>query len=135
MKVSHRAVMRIVRAAFSLVAGILHIGAPDGFVRIVPDFVPWPRETVIFTGFCEIAGALALLTRRFRRAAGIALAADAVCVFPANIKHGLLVIPVVGMPVNWWYQGPRLALQPVIVWWALYSAAVTNWPFDRKRGA
>jgi hypothetical protein len=31
----------------------------------------------------------------------------------------------------WLYHGPRLLLQPVLVWWALYAGAVTDWPFGR----
>ncbi len=124
--------MRNVMAAFYLVAGVLHIAVPEVFARIVPAFVPWPIDAVIFTGVCEIVGALGLVTRRFRRAAGFGLAVYAVCVFPANINHALLAIPVTDMPLGWWYHAPRLALQPVIVWWALYAAEVTDWPFDRK---
>jgi len=125
--------MRLFMAALYLAAGMLHIVAPAGFVLIVPDAVPWPETTVIATGLCEIAGAAGLMTQRLRRAAGIALAAYAVCVFPANIKHALLMVPVAGLPVSWWYHGPRLALQPLLVWWALYCAEVTDWPFGAKR--
>jgi hypothetical protein len=38
------------------------------------------------------------------------------------------------LPSSWWYHGPRLALQPVIVWWALYCGNVISWPFGRGRG-
>jgi hypothetical protein len=33
-----------------------------------------------------------------------------------------------GLPVSWWYHGPRLMFQPVLVWWALYCSEVINWP-------
>ena len=125
--------MRLFMAAFYLAAGMLHIVAPAGFVLIVPDAAPWPETTVIATGLCEIAGAAGLMTQRLRRDAGIALAVYAVCVFPANIKHALFMVPVAGLPVSWWYHGPRLALQPLLVWWALYCAEVTDWPFGAKR--
>ncbi len=124
--------MRLVMSAFYLAAGILHIAAPQGFLLIVPGFVPWPEATVQFTGVCEIAGAIGLMTRRFRRAAAIGLAAYAIFVFPANINHALYMIPVGGLPVSWWYHGPRLALQPVLVWWALFCGGVTDWPWRRS---
>jgi uncharacterized membrane protein len=98
MRITRRAVMRVLMAAFYLVAGVLHIVAPAGFVLIVPDAVPWPETTVMVTGLCEIAGAAGLMTKRLRRAAGIALAAYAVCVFPANIKHALFTAPVPPCP-------------------------------------
>jgi uncharacterized membrane protein len=126
--VSVRAVMRAVLAAFYLAAGIVHLVAPDAFLPIVPDFVPLPRETVLATGVCEIAGSVALMTQRWRRLAGVMLALYAVCVFPANIKHALAGIHVPPLPDSWWYHGPRLALQPVLVWWALFCAGVIDWP-------
>jgi uncharacterized membrane protein len=91
----------------------VHLVAPDGFLPIVPDWVPRPRETVLVTGLCEIAGSIALLTRRLRRFAGVMLALYAVCVFPTNIKHAVDGIHVPPVPDGWWYHGPRLALQPV----------------------
>ncbi len=126
---NHRSIMRIVMAAFYLVAGILHVATPAGFVAIVPGFVPWPEMTVLFTGLCEIAGAIGLMIPALRRAAGVGLAAYAVCVFPANINHALNVIDVGGLPISWWYHGPRLAFQPVLVWWALHCSGAMDWPF------
>ena len=116
--------MLIVLAVFYLTAGVLHILAPDGFLPIVPDFVPFPRLTVLLTGVCEIAGAIGLVVPRVRRAAGWALAAYAIAVFPANIKHAVYLIPAGGLPQSWWYHGPRLAMQPVLVWLALYCGGI-----------
>src|SRR5699024_7971395 len=62
-----RAVMRWVLATFYVLAGMLHLAIPDKFLLIVPDWVPLPYETVLFTGVCEIAGGVALLYRRTAR--------------------------------------------------------------------
>jgi hypothetical protein len=43
-----------------------------------------------------------------------------------TVKHA---IEAIDLPPN----GPRLALQPVLVWWALFSAAVIDWPFHKPR--
>ena len=93
-----RLAMRWIMAAFYCVAGVLHLTAADGFLAIVPGWVPFPREVVLLTGLCEIAGACALLTARWRRLAGMMLALYAVCVFPANIKHAFEGVSVVGRP-------------------------------------
>ena len=130
-----RRLMRWAMAAFYCVAGILHFRAPDAFLLIVPSWAPMPRPVVLLTGVCEIAGALALVTRPLRWWAGVMLALYAVCVFPANLKHAFDGVEVPGMPTSWWYHGPRLAMQPILVWWALYCAGVVDWPFgkgDRK---
>jgi uncharacterized membrane protein len=130
-----RAAARTVLALAYLVAGIAHLAAPGGFVRITPAWVPMPDIVVAATGICEIAGAFALLfVPSLRRAAGLAFAAYAVCVFPANINHALNAIAIGGTTLSWGYHGPRLALQPVIVWWGLWAAGVTDWPFRKSGG-
>ncbi|MGA2043937.1 MAG: hypothetical protein ABSG83_11235 [Roseiarcus sp.] len=127
-----RRAMRWAMAILYLSAGALHLARPGAFLPIVPDWVPAPRAVILATGLCEIAGALALLTRRLRRLAGAMLALYAICVFPANLKHALDPVVVPGLPSSWWYHGPRLALQPVLVWWALFCAGVVDWPARRR---
>lgn len=128
-----RAVMRWLMAAFYLVAGIGHLLRPDTFLLIVPDWVPFPREVIILTGLCELAGSFALLTTRWRALAGIMLALYALCVWPANIKHAVEGISLPPVPDTWWYHGPRLAFQPVLIWWALFCSDVIDWPWRQKQ--
>lgn len=116
-----------------LVAGVSHIVSPDGFVKITPGWVPWVHDVVLFTGLCEVAGAIALLfVPKLRRAAGWAFAAYAVCVYPANINHAVNNIALGGAALGWWYHGPRLLFQPVIVWWALWGTQIVDWPFSKR---
>jgi len=126
-----RAAARGVLAAIYLVAGIFHLCTPGTFLQITPDWVPFQPEVILGTGLCEIAGAIALLIRPLRRTAGIALALYAVCVFPANVKHFMDGLPVGGLQLGWWYHVPRLAFQPVFVWWALFAGEVVRWPFGQ----
>lgn len=129
-----RAALRYSLAAIYVIAGVAHIRSPAGFVQITPDWVPAPQFIILATGLCEIAGAVALaFVPGLRRAAGIGLAAYAVCVFPANINHAINDIAVGGVQMSWWYHGPRLLFQPVAVWWALWVGGVTDWPFGAKR--
>jgi len=129
--VSGRAIMRWLMAAFYLAAGIAHLRSPDAFLPIMPAFVPAPREIILATGVAELAGAIGLLVPRLRYAAGIGLALYALCVWPANIKHALEGVVIPALPTSWWYHGPRLALQPVLIWWALYVGGVSDWPWRR----
>ncbi len=132
-----RTVMRWIMAAFYGIAGIVHLTTPGSFLPIVPDWVPFPREVVLATGACELLGAAALLTVRLRWLAGVMLALYALCVWPANIKQALEHIVLPSIPDTWWYHGPRLAFQPVLIWWALFCAGVIDWPWrgrhDRTR--
>lgn len=113
--------------------GMVHLVVPDRFLPIMPEWVPQPWFVVIVTGLCEIAGAVALMNSRTRRLAGVMFALYAVCVFPANVKHALGHVSVPPIPDSWWYHGPRLGFQPVMVWWALYAVHAIDWPL-RGRG-
>lgn len=135
-----RLVLRWLLMAFYLFAGVAHVRSPEFFMRIVPYWVPWPHETVIVTGVCEIAGALGLAVPRLRRIAGVMLALYAVCVWPANMKHAIDYAHSGAGTLGWLYHVPRLLLQPVVVWWALFAGGVVDWPFKtpsplRRRGA
>ena len=118
-------------AAAYLLAGVLHLHSPEPFLSITPDWVPNPRAVIAATGMCEIAGAIGLLVPRLRRLAGMMLALYAVCVFPANIKHAIDYITLGRGGLTLWYHVPRLLLQPVIVWWALFAGGVIDWPLRR----
>jgi uncharacterized membrane protein len=128
-----RPFFRFLLAIIYLVAGLAHLRSPGGFLQITPHWVPYPLQVVQFTGLCEIAGAVALaFIPRLRFAAGVAFAAYAICVFPANINHAVNDIAIGGRHMSWWYHGPRLMFQPVFMWWALWVGDVTQWPFARK---
>ena len=121
-------------AAIYIGFGALHLSSADKFLPIMPPWTPHPREIVLFTGACEVAGGLGLLVPQTRRLAGVMLAIYAVAVWPANLHHALSGVRVPPLPSSWWYHGPRLAFQPVLVWWALFAGGVTRWPFRGRRG-
>ena len=131
-----RPIIRAMIGALYLVAGYFHLANPHPFLLIMPAWVPATEAVVLWTGIAEIAGALALVqpwSDRWRRAGAVGLAIYAVCVFPANINHFALDM---ARPDGGWdlaYHLPRMALQPVLVWLALWSGGVTNWPFARRR--
>ena len=81
-----RAAMRWVMAIFYAAAGIAHLVAPDKLLAITPSWVPFAPQVVFVTGWCELIGAIALVTKPLRWWAGVALAAYAICVWPANFK-------------------------------------------------
>ena len=129
-----RRFFRWLLAIFYLIAGIAHIRSPGGFLAITPEWVPYAEQVVLLTGLAEIAGAIGLMmpatiVPRLRYAAGIGLALYALCVYPANINHAVNNIAIGGSTASWLYHGPRLAFQPVFIWWALIAGGVINWPF------
>ena len=50
---------------------------------------------------------------------------------PDGLKHAIEGIHLPPLPDGWWYHGPRLAFQPVLIWWALFCSNVIDWPFRR----
>ena len=124
-----QAIARWTLAAVYAPMGVLHTAKPQAFLPIMPPGVPWPLTIITLTGACEIAGAVGLIVPRTRKAAGWALAAYAVCVYPANLYHALAHRHVPPLPDSWWYHAPRLLFQPVFVWWALFAGGVIAWPW------
>ena len=128
-----RSALRWLLAIAYLIAGIAHLRSPAGFLQITPGWVPYSALVIALTGLAEISGAVALAAiPRLRQAAGIGLALYAVCVFPANINHALNHIALGGTQLGWGYHAPRFALQPVLVWLALWTGGAIDWPLRRR---
>ncbi len=98
--------------------GVLHFVRPEGFVRIVPRFLPAPLALVLVSGAFEILGGLGLLVARTRRFASLGLIALYVAVFPANINMLVNDIGLDGRPVPAWALWLRLPFQLVFIAWA-----------------
>lgn len=106
-----------------MTAGILHFLFPEALIAITPDWVPDKPLVIALTGMAEAAGGLALLqpwSLPLRRAGGVCLALYALCVFPANINHMLIDMARDRPQLGWGYHLPRMLLQPVLIWLALW---------------
>lgn len=127
-----RTFARLASAALFVPFGVFHIVAVDKFLPIMPPAIPFPRTVIVATGIAEILGGVGLLLPPFRKAAATGLALYAIGVYPANVYQALWHVHVPPLPDSWWYHGPRLALQPVFVWWALFAGGLIDWPFRRS---
>jgi len=130
-----RTALRWLLAALYFAAGVLHLMVPAPFLGITPGWVPFPETVIALTGVAELLGAIALaqpFSAPLRQAGGIGLALYAVCVFPANINHMLIDMAQAEPDLGWVYHAPRMVLQPVLVWLALWVAEVIDWPFGRR---
>ena len=54
-------------------------------MKIVPPYIPWPRAAVLISGVFELLGAVGLLWRPTRRAAGIGLFLLTLAVTPCHV--------------------------------------------------
>ncbi len=124
-----RRVVRWLLIALYGAAGVLHLAMPAPFLGIMPDWVPHAPLIVALTGVAELAGAAGLAqpwSDRLRRAAGWALAAYALCVWPANVQHLLIDMAKPDHGLGWAYHGPRMLLQPVLIWAALWCSGAAG---------
>lgn len=130
-----RAVARWLLAALYLTAGIFHVTRPQPFLAITPQWVAWPDTMVLLTGLAELAAVPALLqpwSKPLRQAAGIGLAAYAICVYPANVNHMLIDLAKPDQGLGLAYHIPRLLAQPLVVWAALWAGEAIDWPWRRR---
>ena len=110
-------------AGFLLVAGTSHLTwSSDSFLAQVPGWVPLSASLVVLvSGVVEIMLALALVVlRRRRRQVGWVVAAFFVAIFPGNISQFVTHAPAFGLNSDI-ARGIRLAFQPLLVVWALWS--------------
>ncbi|HVF80721.1 MAG TPA: MauE/DoxX family redox-associated membrane protein [Flavisolibacter sp.] len=105
-----------------LLAGANHFWRPDGYLKIIPRFLPWHGALNYLAGAFEILFAVMLLFRATRGIASWGLVILLILVFPANIQmavdyneqqHPLL-----------WVAYLRLPLQLILIWWVMIY---TDW--------
>lgn len=130
-----RQVLRFILVAFYALAGYAHLADPAPFLTIMPSWVPFAETVVRWTGIAELLGAAALaqgFSPKLRQASGTGLALYAVCVFPANIHHFALDMARPDGGLGLGYHVPRMFAQPLLVWLALWTGGVTDWPLRRR---
>ena len=70
------------------------------------------------TGILEIAGAIGLLTKRFRRPAAICLALLLIAMFPANVYAAMAGVPLRGAAATpLWIRTPMQIFWIALLWW------------------
>ena len=112
MSKSHRAAIAFVFLWF-FIGGIAHFVFTDAEMRIVPPWMPWPREAVLWSGAAELLGAAGLLWPRTRRAAAWGLFALTIAVTPAHIY--MLQQPDLFPSVPYWALVLRMPVQVALL--------------------
>lgn len=108
-------------ALFMVFAGTMHFVRADGYVAIMPSYLPWHFELVYISGFFEILGGIGLLIPQTRRWAAWGLIALFIAVFPANVNMAVNQLPFMGKvyPTGNWV---RLPFQLAFIAWAYWFA-------------
>ena len=114
-------------------AGLSHLSwARTDFLAQVPPWFPVNADLVVFvSGLLEIALGCALIAfPRRRTQVGLVVAAFFVSVFPGNVSQFVTHTSAFGLTSDL-RRGIRLAFQPALVAWALWSTRV--WADRRRR--
>jgi uncharacterized membrane protein len=95
------------------IGGVAHFAATETEMRIVPPWMPWPREAVLVSGVFELLGAAGLLWRPTRRLAGIGLFLLTIAVTPAHFY--MLQRPDLFASIPYWALIVRLPVQVALL--------------------
>ena len=113
-----KALSRVAFGLLFMLAGANHFLNQDFYVSMMPPYLPWHRELVIFSGIAEAILGATLLVSRWSPWAAWGLLALLIAVFPANIHMAL-------HPEQYPWASPlvlwlRLPLQFVLMGWAFW---------------
>jgi uncharacterized membrane protein len=105
-------------------AGLLHFVFPRAYQRILPPWLPAPRQLVYASGAAEIAGGAALTARPpgLRRFGGRLMAATLLAIFPANVHMAMHPERYRGIPGGRAALYARLPFQAAFIAWARAAA-------------
>lgn len=121
-----RTFSRALLGLFFIGAGSLHFLLPETYASVVPPALPAHLLLVQISGVAEIAGGLGVLVPTFRMAAGWALIALLVAVFPANIYMAMRGIEHPVAPLLLFVLLIRLPLQLVIIAWVYRATGLRS---------
>lgn len=103
-----------------IAAGVNHFVSPGVYLKIMPEYLPWPLTLVYVSGFFEVLGGVGVAVPPLRRAAGWGLISLLVAVFPANID--MLINAEEFKAIPYWVLVARLPLQGVLIAWVWWAA-------------
>ena len=112
----------VAQAVLYIGAGVNHFWHEPFYMHIMPDHYAHPSLLVQLSGVAEIAGGLGLLLPATRGYAGVGLALMLVGYFDVHIFMLRHAERFPGVPL--WVLWGRIALQFVLIAWALQAARV-----------
>ncbi len=112
-----KAISKYLLATFMITAGIMHFVNTAFYLKIMPPYLPLPKELVLLSGVAEVLLGVLLLVPQTSRLAAWGIVALLIAVFPANIylyqhQEILPASPIIHLL--------RLPLQGVFVLWAFW---------------
>lgn len=116
---------RVAMSVMLLFTAIGHFAFTQGMTMMLPDFIPYKRETIYFTGFIEMVAAVGLFVPSLRQITAWLLIVFFVLILPANIYASMHQVNYQkgtldgdGMVYLWF----RIPLQVLFIIWVYLSA-------------
>ena len=116
---------RIAMAVMLVFTAIAHFAFTKGMIMMIPEFIPFKKEIVYFTGIIEIAAAVGLLIPGLQVLTGWSLILFFLLLLPANINAAIRHIDYQkgsfeGPGANYlWFRVP---LQILFILWTYFAA-------------
>lgn len=120
-------------AVLYVLAGINHFWHPEGYLKIMPHFLPWHTMLNYLAGALEILFGLLLLFQATRSIGAWGLIVLLILVFPANVQMAVDYTQQ-GHPLVW-LAYLRLPLQLLLIWWAMHYTKFYQLPGVKSNAA
>ena len=135
LRLGWRDAARIGMAVMFLFTAVSHFSSlRHDLARMIPPPFTGAMWLIYLTGILELAGAIGLLTRRWRRPAAWGLIALLAAMFPANVYAAMNAVRLGGNPASaLWYRAPLQIFWVVVLWWAAARGKETQ--IYRRPGA
>jgi uncharacterized membrane protein len=111
-------IFRSVLGVVMVLAGIFHFVAPETYLMMMPDYLPWHLPLVYISGVFEIVLGIAVFIEPVRALAGWGLVALFVAVLPANLWMATEGVQPPGMEMSPTMAWLRLPMQLLLMYWA-----------------
>lgn len=107
-----------IMAMMYVVAGVFHFIKPKAYLRIMPRFLPYPKQLVFWSGVAEVVLGILLIFPETRNWSiiGIILMLLVFLLVHFNMLRGEK--EAAGVPK--WILVLRIPIQFVLIWWALF---------------
>ncbi len=113
-------VIRYMLGIYLIAVGLGHFLGLNSFIRVVPDYIPFPSLVIYLTGFFEIFGGIGLLLPFISRTVAILLLFLFAAVFPSNLHMAIHNLPTAGFFVPSWILWAKIPIQLVLIGWAIW---------------
>jgi uncharacterized membrane protein len=101
-----------------VVAGLFHFIKPKAYLRIMPRFLPYPKQLVFWSGVAEVMLGVGLLFTSTRNLSIIGIVAMLLVFLLVHFNMLRGKKEAAGVPK--WILVLRIPIQFVLIWWALF---------------